>query len=419
MPPASSSQRRGPSRTDATTAFYIGAVLSLAVALFVYSARRYGLDLDADLVVVGALAVVVVLLGEVVAEGRARLSLWSILLLACQAIVGPAGAGLVGALMGALLGRRLAPRVWIFNAAQDAAIGMLGGLAFVAVGGSTSASDLGSIGEVLINLGLPLLVADIAMFVANTALLTGVLVVSRTGTLRTVIAPLLRSSALPYLGYGVIAFLMTVLWFPAGLGAVSILLVLAPLVVAQWANRQHAEELQAQQRVLEVLVAAVEAKVPHLTGHSARVAELSARIADELGLGPQSVGDTRFAGMLHDVGQTSLPTTVVRQATADDPAIQDYPAVGTRLLEGLGFLRGSLAPIAQHRVALDRPPSDEPGSLPARVVGIADTYDLLTEVGTPDGVRLGHDGAMTELRRRPGVDDRLLRALESAVARRA
>ena len=56
---------------------------------------------------------------------------------------------------------------------------------------------------------------------------------------------------------------------------------------------------------------------------------------------------------------------------------------------------------------------------PALVVGLADEYDLLTEVGTPDGVVLTDDEAVARLRRTPAGRDDLLRALEQALSRRA
>ena len=102
------------------------------------------------------------------------------------------------------------------------------------------------------------------------------------------------------------------LWGPARLGSASVLLILPPLLVAQWAYRQYSEEVKGHERALDVLVAAVEAKAPHLVGHSARVAELSASMAEHLGLRSQMVADARVAGMLHDLGLTTLPTGLVR-----------------------------------------------------------------------------------------------------------
>src|SRR5690348_5306601 len=53
---------------------------------------------------------------------------------------------------------------------------------------------------------------------------------------------------------------------------------------------------------LEALVNALEAKDPYLRGHSARVADLSANIATEMGLSEEDVDNVRVAGRLHDIG---------------------------------------------------------------------------------------------------------------------
>jgi len=169
-----------------------------------------------------------------------------------------------------------------------------------------------------------------------------------------------------------------------------------------------------------VLVAAVEAKAPHLVGHSARVAELSASMAEHLGLRSQMVADARVAGMLHDLGLTTLPTGLVRSSgVVGGTDLQGYPARGVRLLRGLSFLSGALDAIAHHRDAVTPRAGGEDISVAALVVGLADEYDLLTEVGTPDGVVLTDDEAVARLRRTPAGRDDLLRALEQALSRRA
>jgi hypothetical protein len=58
-------------------------------------------------------------------------------------------------------------------------------------------------------------------------------------------------------------------------------------------------------------------------------------------------------------------------------------------------------------------------SIPTMVVGLADEYDLLTEVGTPDGVLIPKEDALALLRRTPAGRESLLRALEHALSLRA
>ncbi len=406
---------RDPRRTATTV--YITVVAVLAVCLGVVCLTRYGLpDLPA-LGVFVLLALLHVVLPDAVVEGRVRVSLSSVVLLASQAIVGPAGVAMVGAVLGMSQGRRLLRRNRVFNAAQFSLHGAVGGIAFLLVGGTIDPDRLQDVSGLVLGLALPMLVADLAQAVVNLLALAGVVRVAEGVPMRHQVLSVLRGTGLAYIGYGVIALILVVLWEPAGLGPAATVIVLAPLFVAQWAYRQHAEELRGQQRALEVLVAAVEAKAPHLAGHSARVAELSEHMAEHLGLAPRQVADTRVAGMLHDVGQTSLPTSLVRHLdlTAPDSG-EDYAERGAQILGDLGFLHGALDPIRRHRTALAGGPASP---LPARIVALADTYDLLTRVGTPEGPLYAPAHARDILAARAAADPALVRALDHALARRS
>ncbi len=399
-------------RFGAGTLVYVGAVAVLGIGLTVGAIWRDGLELDQALVVLCLLAGLTWWSGPVVVDGQVRLTFSSIVLLAAMALLSPGGAGLVGIVMGPIQRGAVPVRARVFNTGMSATLGVLGALAFSLSGGVTDSAELLGAQEILRDIGYPILVADLVQVAVNLVLLAGVLRLSDGVSTKAQIARLMRTTGPAYIGYGVVAFLMVVLWQPAGLGPWSAVLVLAPLLVARWAYTQYAEEAEAHERALHVLVAAIEAKAPHLVGHSARVAELSALVAENLGLRSQVVQDTRVAGMLHDLGQTSLPTALVRGAGAR-PA--DYPARGADLLKDLTFLSGSLDAVAGHRAALAAVPGQL--SLSAAVVGVVDEYDLLTQVGTPDGAVLDPHQALARLSAFPGAGEDMLRALDAAVSR--
>src|SRR6266850_382543 len=64
---------------------------------------------------------------------------------------------------------------------------------------------------------------------------------------------------------------------------------------------------------LEALVNALEAKDPYMRGHSARVADLSATIAAQLGLADEEVEQVRVGGRLHDVGKIGTRESVLNK----------------------------------------------------------------------------------------------------------
>ncbi len=405
-------------RVGRATITFVGFVAAAGISLTAAAIRVHGLEIDATFWVVMLLAVLAWWFGSVeVDSGRVTLSFTSIVLLAAMALVGPAGAGIVGMLIGPMQEARNPLPVRIFNSGMFATMGVVGGTAYLLAGGVPGHDAMGA-WEIVREIGIPVLVADVVQLVVNLVLLAVVVRLQSGMPMRAQVGRLLSTSVPAYLGYGIIAFILVVLWEPAGLGSASVFLILPPLVVAQWAYRQYAEEVKGHERALHVLVAAVEAKAPHLMGHSIRVADLSAGMAEQLGLRGQAVADARVAGMLHDLGLTTLPTGLVRGTGVGDAGMRTYPSRGVRLLQGLSFLSGALDAIAHHREAV-LPGSRAELSIAALVVGLADEFDLLTEVGTVDGVVLSADEAVDQLRATPAGREDLLRALDQALSRRA
>jgi HD domain len=400
------------------TGVYIGLVAACGLGLTAYAITTQGLVVDQTLVVLGILAALTWWSGPPV-DAQFSIAFHSIISLAAIALVGPAGAGIVGIISGPLERGPLSMRARVFNLGMTATYAVLGGYAYLAAGGDTDSTHLIGARAIIRHLGMPILVADLVQVAVNLVLLVGVIRLSSGGgSMRVRAWQLMRSTGPSYLGYGIVAFLMVVLWEPAGLGPASVVLVLAPLFVARWAYAQFAEEAKAHEQALDVLVAAVEAKAPHLAGHSVRVAELSGSMAEHLGLRPHAIADTRTAALLHDLGQTTLPTGLVRGVRLGAGGLLDtYPERGTEVLRGISFLAGSLDAVARHREALRHPAgSGTPDA--ALIVGAADEFDLLTEVGTPGGDVLDTDEAMERLRRDHGLGENVLGALEHALGHR-
>src|SRR5438034_10914118 len=82
-------------------------------------------------------------------------------------------------------------------------------------------------------------------------------------------------------------------------------------------ERQKLERISVA--TLEALVNALEAKDPYMRGHSARVADLSATIAAQLGLGDEEVEHVRVAARLHDVGKIGTREAVLNKEGALTP----------------------------------------------------------------------------------------------------
>src|SRR5215204_1842230 len=240
-------------------------------------------------------------------------SFLSIILITSVVLVGPVGSALIGAVCASCeRGRRpLVARV--FNGGMIALQGAVGGLVYIRIGGATNLTQVDGPAALLMQVGVPLMVADAAQMLLNALLLSGIVRLSSGVPPRRFLVQIISNSGVAYLGYGVIGFLFLILWVPADIGPFSAVLILAPLFVARWAFVQYGEEQRAHERSLSALVAAVETKDPNATGHSARVAQVTEWMAEPLSMGAQEVQALRFAAMLHDVGKVGVPTRILRR----------------------------------------------------------------------------------------------------------
>jgi len=166
----------------------------------------------------------------------------------------------------------------------------------------------------------------------------------------------------------------------------------------QWLKEEvttRSAELQRQQHrmeristaTLEALVNALEAKDPYLRGHSARVADLSANIATELGLGEEVVDRVRVAGRLHDLGKIGTRDAVVNKEgplTAEEfEHVKQHVIIGAQILAPLVHLGDIVAMVKSHHERYDGSgyPDGLRGEevpLGGRIIAAAEVYDALT-----------------------------------------
>jgi putative nucleotidyltransferase with HDIG domain len=316
-----------------------------------------------------------------------QFSFISIILLAAAVIVGPVGAGIVGMVSTLVQLGKAKFIVRLFNVAMFTCMATIGALAYTFSRGAQFAQHQSGAGDLLLRVGLPLMVAEVAQCITNAVLLALILRVASGVPMRMQAWKLLSTTGLAYIGYGVIGFLFVVLWIPAGVGPFSAVLVLAPLFVARWAFVQYGDELRAHERTLRALVTAEETKEPHNAGHSERVAQLCEWLGEMLGLGHKEIQDVRTAGMLHDIGKVGVPSRLLRARNPltdeDHAAVAEHAVMGVELVRGIDFLAGSVDGIAHHHERFDGRgyPTGLAGEaipLSARIVAVADVFDCLT-----------------------------------------
>ncbi|MFX0538262.1 HD-GYP domain-containing protein [Ornithinimicrobium sp. Y1847] len=402
---------------------YIAALALAAGGAALMTWRAGGDGARVDLLVVGVLTVLGTL-GVILRERglgqHLGISLATVVLAAALPLAGTVGAVVVGFVSYACDVRqpRLRPRA--FNAAMAAFVGAVGAMTYAQLGGLRLdvAAPVGT--RLLIEVGLPMIGAYIAMTLVNV-LAFGVMSALVRGTrVITVSLQVLRSLGMGYAGHIAIAFGFAVLWGPAELGPLSAVLVLGPLVAAHWSIGREAMARREHEQTVATFVEALEQAEPASVGHSARVAELAELLAQHLGVSGRALQDLRYAALVHDIGLVAVRGELPTEPQADEvgylSAVSAHPEAGVAILDGLDFLAGARPAIAHHHERWDGRgyPAGLAGEeipLAARVIAVADAYDAL--VGGRDEVPLGPDAALAVLQERAGghLDPQVVQAL--------
>jgi hypothetical protein len=139
--------------------------------------------------------------------------------------------------------------------------------------------------------------------------------------------------------------------------------------------------------VVAALVAAVEVKDRETQGHNRRVAELSVRIGHKLCMTASEQRALARAGLLHDVGKLGIPDAILHKHGALDESewkvMKTHPEIGVGIMGRAGHFKRELLAVLYHHERMDG--SGYPHGLigeaipiEARIIAVADTYDVLT-----------------------------------------
>jgi diguanylate cyclase (GGDEF)-like protein/putative nucleotidyltransferase with HDIG domain len=180
--------------------------------------------------------------------------------------------------------------------------------------------------------------------------------------------------------------------------------------LAELRRLAHGPDRAARFRAAESLAKAVDLRDTYTGSHSARVAELAAKVAARLGLDQELIELARLAGSLHDLGKLAIPEEILRKpGPLTDPerlVLERHPQIGFRMLDSLG-----IEPVADwilhHHERWDGNgyPDRLPGPqipLGARIIFVVDAYDAMTSDRVYRGSLRPHE-ALEELERCAGT----------------
>lgn len=206
-------------------------------------------------------------------------------------------------------------------------------------------------------------------------------------------------------------------------GAVGAIVCVVPFLGARELYKVNWQLQQTNQELLQLMVAAIEARDPYTSGHSRRVARNARLIAQAIGLRNKQVERVGVAALLHDVGKIHEVFAPILskpgKLTAEENAImQTHPIKSEELVRTVSQLNDVVAPIRHHHENWDGTgyPDGLVGEgipIASRIIMFADTIDAMT-TDRPYRAALTETQVRSEfvrLRGRqfdPGICDKLL-----------
>ncbi|MBI3610297.1 MAG: HD domain-containing protein [Nitrospirae bacterium] len=135
------------------------------------------------------------------------------------------------------------------------------------------------------------------------------------------------------------------------------------------------------------LVMSIDAKDPYTHLHSLRVSEVSAILAEELGLPPSDVEQIKLAALLHDVGKIGVPERVLlkpdKLTRHEWEAMKQHPLLSVQILEQVKQFSHIVKWVRhehEHYNGTGYPDHLEGDAipLPSRIISVADAFDAIT-----------------------------------------
>jgi putative nucleotidyltransferase with HDIG domain len=319
------------------------------------------------------------------------------------------GVGLIG-------GQRKAPHYVLNNLLTFATFPLVSGLAFhwVTTTAGITDSDPGFYALILAVFGVALtinftLIASYSCYLEH---------ISFPKTVRTAFLPVLPSEAAAALMAVGVAYL----YVKIGLGGIAlfgvVLVTFQYLLGALLVSQDRAEELELRSKqlasfqvgMLSAMLRTLDLRDQMTARHSAAVARYSRAIAQRAGYSRREEELVHIAALLHDIGKFILPDRILKAnvplTDEDWMLIKRHPQQGARVVSSLDGYGPVSEIILAHHERIDGkgyPRGLSGDDIPelARIISVADTYDVMTARDSYRTPMSSYD-AIAELRRVAG-----------------
>lgn len=200
----------------------------------------------------------------------------------------------------------------------------------------------------------------------------------------------------------------------------GVMALVVPLFIVRHVYKMNLRLEQTYRDLLELMVKNIEARDPHTSGHSQRVAQYARLIAKEAGVSFWHVEQIVTGALLHDVGKTYSEFAPLlhkegKLTPEERRLLQSHPVRSAELVFTISSLRGPVENAVKHHHenydGTGYPDGLVGEEIPigARIIMIADTLDAMT-TDRPYRKALPFDRVIEELRTHAGkqFDPRLV-----------
>ncbi len=190
---------------------------------------------------------------------------------------------------------------------------------------------------------------------------------------------------------------------------------LAGIIIRKRAEKERSESIEklrcALKATIQAMALTVEVRDPCTSGHQRRVANLARAIAEEMGMGRDSVEGIHMAGLIHDLGKISVPAEILSKPTKlneiEYGMIKGHAQAGYDILKEIEFPGPVATVVYQHHERLDG--SGYPAGLKgaeicreAQVLAVADVVEAIAS-HRPYRPAKSIDAALDEIAKSRGV----------------
>ncbi|SRR6266542_3367855 len=349
--------------------------------------------------------------------GKERTGSLAFIPMLASAAMAPHWVTMVAVTLAALVEQLLSRKEWqktVFNTSQYSLSIAAAILAYRGAGGA----PLQNIGEAT---AATLMLLFLVFLVSNSVSVSGVVAIAtdddfidvwKRGTL----------GELPYdfLSLPVILFFV---WIYSDFGAVGAFFLAVPLLGMRQLYMVNSKLGTTNRELLELMVAAIEARDPYTSGHSRRVAANARVIAKAIGLRDRDVERIAVAALLHDVGKIHdvfgpILNKPGRLTPEENVIMKTHPIKSEELVSTVTELKDVLPLVRHHHENWDGSgyPDGIAGEdipLGSRIIMFADTIDAMT-TDRPYRAALDEGAVRGEMRKfkgtqfDPAIYDRLL-----------